>query len=92
LFAAKPPGSPRRHDVHEGNGTRLRRDKETPCLRGEPLNEGRETEHSIGRKITLALLFKFAFLIALYLAFFRGDQRPSIDTTAAAEHLLEAPR
>ena len=52
-------------------------------------------ERSLGRDIALALLLKLALLIALYLAFFRGDQRPTIDDAAAARHLLaptETPR
>ena len=43
---------------------------------------------SLGRDISLALLVKFALLAALYLAFFRGDQRPQIDDAAMAQHLV----
>ena len=46
---------------------------------------------SLGRDIGLALLVKFALLAALYLAFFRADQRPQIDDAAMAQHLV-APR
>jgi len=51
---------------------------------GEP-----QRERSLGRDITLALLLKLVLLAALYLAFFRGDQRPQIDDAAMAQHLVE---
>jgi hypothetical protein len=46
------------------------------------------------RDITAALLLKLVLLTALYLAFFRGDQRPAIDAHRAAQHLFtsETPR
>ncbi|MGH7125843.1 MAG: cytochrome oxidase putative small subunit CydP [Stellaceae bacterium] len=46
------------------------------------------------RDISTVLVLKLVLLGALYLAFFRGDQRPAIDAERAARHLLsvEAPR
>jgi hypothetical protein len=46
------------------------------------------------RDITTVLVLKLVLLSALYLLFFRGDQRPAIDAQVAARHLLsaEAPR
>jgi len=46
------------------------------------------------RDITVVLVLKLALLTALYLMFFRGDQRPVVDAQQAAWHLLssEAPR
>ena len=48
----------------------------------------------LGRDITTVLVLKLVLLSALYLLFFRGDQRPTIDTERAAQHLLSpvAPR
>jgi hypothetical protein len=60
--------------------------------RDKPGRDGKTgRERSLGRDIGLALLLKFALLGALYLAFFRGDQRPQIDDAAMAQHLV-APR
>ncbi len=52
------------------------------------------TESRLGRDITTVLVLKLALLSALYLAFFRGDQRPANDAQSTARHLLttEAPR
>jgi len=46
------------------------------------------------RDITTVLVLKLVLLTALYLTFFRGDERPAIDAQRAARHLLlpEAPR
>jgi hypothetical protein len=46
------------------------------------------------RDITVVLVLKLVLLTALYLTFFRGDQRPVVDAQQAAWHLLssEAPR
>ncbi len=44
----------------------------------------------LGRDITTVLALKLALLSALYLAFFRGDQRPVIDGETAARHLLSS--
>lgn len=51
-------------------------------------------EVRLGRDITTVLVLKLILLGALYLAFFRGDQRPAIDADRAARHILsaEAPR
>lgn len=42
------------------------------------------------RDITTVLVLKLVLLSALYLLFFRGDQRPAIDAEVAARHLLSA--
>jgi hypothetical protein len=42
------------------------------------------------RDIVSVLLLKMALLGALYLAFFSGDQRPAIDASSAARHLLSS--
>jgi hypothetical protein len=42
------------------------------------------------RDITAALLLKLVLLTALYLTFFRGDQRPAIDAQRAAQHLFSS--
>lgn len=46
------------------------------------------------RDITAVLVAKLVLLAALYLMFFRGDERPAIDAQLAAGHFLspEAPR
>ena len=45
------------------------------------------------RDITVVLVLKLALLSAIYLTFFRGDQRPAVDAQLAARHLLsEAPQ
>lgn len=48
----------------------------------------------LGRDVAAALVLKVALLAALYLLFFRADERPVIDGAAAARHLLsvEVPR
>lgn len=48
------------------------------------------TASRLRRDITTVLALKLVLLGALYLAFFRGDQRPAIDAQAAARHLLSA--
>jgi len=53
---------------------------------------GGKNPRSVGRDISLALVFKIVFLTALYLAFFSSDRRPAVDAAAAASHLLEVPR
>jgi hypothetical protein len=52
------------------------------------------TATRLPRDITLALVLKLALLSALYLMFFRGDERPTIDARLAAGHILspEVPR
>jgi len=52
------------------------------------------TPPRLRRDITVVLVLKLVLLTALYLMFFRGDQRPAIDAQLAARHLLssEAPR
>ena len=52
------------------------------------------TAPRLQRDITAVLALKLVLLTALYLMFFRGDQRPPIDAQRAAQHLLssEAPR
>jgi hypothetical protein len=52
------------------------------------------TASRLRRDITTVLVLKLVLLSALYLLFFRGDQRPAIDAQVAARHLLstEAPR
>jgi len=40
------------------------------------------------RDIAIVLVLKLALLIALYLTFFRGDQRPAVDAQQAAWHLF----
>lgn len=42
------------------------------------------------RDIATVLVLKLVLLSAIYLAFFRGDQRPGIDAEQAARHLLSA--
>jgi len=60
--------------------------------RDKPGHDGRPGgERSLGRDIALVLLLKVVLLAALYLAFFRGDQRPTIDGAAMERHLV-APR
>jgi len=46
------------------------------------------------RDITTVLVLKLVLLSAIYLLFFRADQRPAIDAQVAARHLLssESPR
>ena len=44
----------------------------------------------LGRDITTVLMLKLVLLCALYLLFFRGDQRPPIDAERAARHLLSS--
>ena len=51
-------------------------------------DDNRQEGRRLGRDISLALVFKIAFLTVLYLAFFSGDERPRIDEAAAARHLL----
>ncbi len=52
------------------------------------------TASRLRRDITTVLVLKLMLLCALYLLFFRGDQRPAVDAERAARHLLssEAPR
>jgi len=42
------------------------------------------------RDITTVLVLKLVLLSALYLLFFRADQRPAIDAQLAARHLLSS--
>ena len=48
----------------------------------------------LGRDITVVLVLKLALLSALYLMFFRGDERPAVDARLVARHLLspDVPR
>ncbi len=48
------------------------------------------TASRLRRDITAVLVLKLALLSALYLLFFRGDQRPAIDAERAARHLLSS--
>jgi len=52
------------------------------------------TATRLPRDITTVLVLKLVLLCALYLLFFRGDQRPAIDAQRAATHVLssETPR
>jgi hypothetical protein len=43
---------------------------------------------SLRRDIIVVLVLKLVLLTALYLTFFRGDQRPVVDAQQAAWHLL----
>jgi len=42
------------------------------------------------RDIAIVLVLKLALLTALYLMFFRGDQRPAVDAQLAARHLFSS--
>ena len=46
------------------------------------------------RDITVVLVLKLTLLSAIYLAFFRADERAAVDAQLAARHLLspEAPQ
>ena len=46
------------------------------------------TASRLRRDISTVLVLKLVLLSALYLVFFRGDQRPAIDAEHAARHLL----
>ena len=52
------------------------------------------TASRLWRDISVVLMLKLLVLTALYLMFFRADERPAIDAQIAARHLLssEAPR
>jgi hypothetical protein len=52
------------------------------------------TAPRLGRDITVVLVLKVALLSALYLMFFRSDERPTVDARLAARHLLspDVPR
>jgi hypothetical protein len=52
------------------------------------------TASRLWRDISVVLMLKLLALTALYLMFFRADERPAIDAQIAARHLLssEAPR
>jgi hypothetical protein len=52
------------------------------------------TAPRLRRDIALVLVLKLVLLFALYLMFFRGDQRPTVDARLAAGHILspEVPR
>jgi len=46
------------------------------------------TATRLPRDITIVLVLKLVLLCALYLVFFRGDQRLAIDAQLAARHIL----
>jgi hypothetical protein len=48
------------------------------------------TASRLRRDIAVVLVLKLALLAALYLMFFRGDERPAIDAQIAARHLLSS--
>jgi hypothetical protein len=48
------------------------------------------SRRTLGPNLTAALVVKLALLVALYLLFFRGDDRPAMDGTRAAQHLLSS--
>jgi hypothetical protein len=52
------------------------------------------TAPRLRRDITVVLALKLALFSAVYLMFFRGDERPAVDAQLAARHLLspEVPR
>jgi hypothetical protein len=63
-------------------------------LRDAHIGSAIMTAPRLQRDITAVLALKLVLLTALYLMFFRGDERPAIDAQRAAQHLLssEAPR
>jgi|GEM_PF-3004676 len=46
------------------------------------------TASRLRRNITVALVVKLVLLTGIYVMFFRGDQRPMIDASIAARHIL----
>jgi hypothetical protein len=48
------------------------------------------TASRLQRGITTVLVLKLALLSALYLLFFRGDERPAMDAERAARHVLSS--
>ena len=48
------------------------------------------TASRLRRDIAVVLMLKLLLLTALYLTFFRGDERPAIDAQIAARHLLSS--
>jgi len=48
------------------------------------------TAPRLQRDIAAVLVLKLVLLSALYLMFFRGDQRPAVDGPRAAQHLFSS--